>query len=362
MPILLYCVGAVAFAMGAAAIGYGIPINEFSFGNTLIVSGAVFAAGGLVVLALGVVVSRVQQLAEALARGAPMRLGQAEMPMPMRAAVQSAPARAPFPPKPKPSSPPDAAAAEPVAPPPAEPAAADARSEAPARPFAMPPLPKSPLPKRPLREPEGLAAVVSPALPNPESDADSEPDEVPPPGPRAEQPPLEFAPPFAGRAADEEAQAETEEPDVRSAEPAERERRRFEPFGPEPFKAAPIGRAAEPFRSPEPVKAESGLFDAMWPAPKPGDVGPLKPRETGPADLTAESDRPTEHDQPAEEAEVAGESAHEEPRAVAILKSGVVDGMGYTLYVDGSIEAELPQGTLRFASINELRAHLEKSS
>ncbi len=52
----------------------------------------------------------------------------------------------------------------------------------------------------------------------------------------------------------------------------------------------------------------------------------------------------------------------EKPRAVAILKSGVVDGMGYTLYVDGSIEAELPQGTLRFASINELRSHLEKNS
>ena len=51
-----------------------------------------------------------------------------------------------------------------------------------------------------------------------------------------------------------------------------------------------------------------------------------------------------------------------EPRAVAILKSGVVDGMGYTLYVDGSIEAELPQGTLRFASINELRSHLEKNA
>ena len=50
-----------------------------------------------------------------------------------------------------------------------------------------------------------------------------------------------------------------------------------------------------------------------------------------------------------------------ESRAVAILKSGVVDGMGYTLYVDGSIEAELPQGTLRFASINELRRHLENN-
>ena len=47
---------------------------------------------------------------------------------------------------------------------------------------------------------------------------------------------------------------------------------------------------------------------------------------------------------------------------VAILKSGVVDGMGYTLYVDGSIEAELPNGTLRFASINELRDHLAKSA
>jgi hypothetical protein len=51
-----------------------------------------------------------------------------------------------------------------------------------------------------------------------------------------------------------------------------------------------------------------------------------------------------------------------QPRAVAILKSGVVDGMGYTLYVDGSIEAVLPQGTLRFASIEELRSHLEKHS
>jgi hypothetical protein len=51
-----------------------------------------------------------------------------------------------------------------------------------------------------------------------------------------------------------------------------------------------------------------------------------------------------------------------EPRTVAILKSGVVDGMSYTLYVDGSIEAELPQGTLHFASINELRRHLEQNS
>jgi hypothetical protein len=50
-----------------------------------------------------------------------------------------------------------------------------------------------------------------------------------------------------------------------------------------------------------------------------------------------------------------------EPRPIAILKSGVIDGMAYTLYTDGSIEAELPQGTMRFASIDELRLHLEQA-
>jgi hypothetical protein len=52
----------------------------------------------------------------------------------------------------------------------------------------------------------------------------------------------------------------------------------------------------------------------------------------------------------------------EEVRAVAILKSGVVDGMAYTLYADGSIEAQLPQGTVRFGSIAELRAHIESNT
>ena len=49
-------------------------------------------------------------------------------------------------------------------------------------------------------------------------------------------------------------------------------------------------------------------------------------------------------------------------RGVAILKSGVVDGMAYTLYADGSIEAQLPQGTVRFGSIAELRAHIENNA
>jgi hypothetical protein len=97
----------------------------------------------------------------------------------------------------------------------------------------------------------------------------------------------------------------------------------------------------------EPAPArERGYFDSVWPAGDKTAKGPAG-ADTGSADKT-----PT-----------ASESAAEAPaRSVAVLKSGVVDGMAYTLYVDGSIEAELPQGTLRFASINELRSHLEKDA
>ena len=51
---------------------------------------------------------------------------------------------------------------------------------------------------------------------------------------------------------------------------------------------------------------------------------------------------------------------HEEQPQVTVLKSGVVDGMAYSLYSDGSIEAQMPEGMMRFASIDELRAHLDQ--
>ena len=56
----------------------------------------------------------------------------------------------------------------------------------------------------------------------------------------------------------------------------------------------------------------------------------------------------------------AGRAQDQPP--VTILKSGVVDGMAYSLYSDGSIEAQLPEGMMRFASIDELRAHLDQRS
>jgi hypothetical protein len=46
--------------------------------------------------------------------------------------------------------------------------------------------------------------------------------------------------------------------------------------------------------------------------------------------------------------------------AVSIVKSGVVDSMAYSLYSDGSIEAQMPEGMVRFSSIEELRSHLDQ--
>jgi len=48
--------------------------------------------------------------------------------------------------------------------------------------------------------------------------------------------------------------------------------------------------------------------------------------------------------------------------ATTVYKSGVIDGMAYTLFMDGAIEAELPQGRVRFASVDELQKYLTNRS
>jgi hypothetical protein len=53
-------------------------------------------------------------------------------------------------------------------------------------------------------------------------------------------------------------------------------------------------------------------------------------------------------------------AAPERAPGVTVLKSGVVDGMAYSLYSDGSIEAQMPEGMMRFASIDQVRAHLDQ--
>ena len=44
--------------------------------------------------------------------------------------------------------------------------------------------------------------------------------------------------------------------------------------------------------------------------------------------------------------------------ATTVYRSGVIDGMAYSLFMDGSIEAELPTGRVKFATIDELQKYL----
>src|SRR6185503_3544528 len=294
MAVLLFSVGTFALVAGLVMVGFGIPINEFSFGNTLISAGTTAAVVGLIIIALGVAVGQLRRITEALAGDLPARYAQ---PMDLvEATGASSPAagmpdRIPFPPRPRPET----------------------------------PFPKiGSLPGAPTNSgnDDGYDRFAAPTLPNPEEAPMAVEDEISlsPPQPSGGSAPKTDVRGLAGR----------------GQEPATS-------WKPSPASTPPGGSPPRPL---QPAK-----FDAMWPAdaksPKSSVSDDAKP-SSAPARDTFPSQRP--------------ESEAQKPRAVAILKSGVVDGMGYTLYVDGSIEAELPQGTLRFASINELRSHLEKNS
>ena len=136
-----------------------------------------------------------------------------------------------------------------------------------------------------------------------------------------------------------------------------KERERAEARTSDPFAADPHpGPTAAP-PAPEPAEPPPASFEDAWPKPersRTAEIAPPRraPRspstsiESGPAAPGAERYPPAVRT--------------EDPAQVTVLKSGVVDGMAYSLYSDGSIEAQMPEGMMRFASIDELRAHLDQ--
>jgi hypothetical protein len=295
MSVLLFSVGTLALVAGLVMVGFGIPINEFSFGNTLINAGTTAAVGGLIIIAVGIAVGQLRRIAEMLAGDLPARYAQpADFIEAAGASPSSAnmPDRAPFPPRPRPEAPLAKTGALPAV-------SANSPND------------------------DSYDHFAAPTLPNPEAPMAVE-DEIslsPP------QPPGGLAP-----------KVDVKGLAGRGQEPATG------------WKASPpsTGPGGSPPRPLQPAR-----FDAMWPAE-------VKSPKSNVSDDAKPSSLPAKDTFPS--APKRAEPEAQKPRAVAILKSGVVDGMGYTLYVDGSIEAELPQGTLRFASINELRNHLEKNS
>jgi hypothetical protein len=114
--------------------------------------------------------------------------------------------------------------------------------------------------------------------------------------------------------------------------------------------ARPFPRGAS---QPEPAKQpDVHQFDSVWDRGGPQGEPSREGRPEPPLGVPRREERPPERriEPPSRPAE----------RTPTILKSGVIDGMPYTLYADGSIEAQLPQGLVKFASVDALRAHLEK--
>jgi hypothetical protein len=109
--------------------------------------------------------------------------------------------------------------------------------------------------------------------------------------------------------------------------------------------AAPAVDLAPLTRMPEEPRPAPVPAPPLAPAPVAAPVATVKPAPAPP--------RPAPAVKPAAKPAPANGSAE-----ATIYKSGVIDGMAYTLFMDGSIEAELPQGRVKFASVEDLQKHI----
>jgi hypothetical protein len=133
-----------------------------------------------------------------------------------------------------------------------------------------------------------------------------------------------------------------------------KERERAEGRTAEP--AAPALRPAAPPPVPEPNEVSPpATFDDAWPQSERARAPEAPRRSVRPPSTFAEPNPAA----PAPDRYPPAPRNGDAP-PVTVLKSGVVDGMAYSLYSDGSIEAQMPEGMMRFASIDELRSHLDQ--
>ena len=304
--VVMLVVGIGLVLAGLLAVGFGIPIQDFSFGNTLILTGVMAGCTGFVLLGLWIAVRELKGLAQRLGSGIPSEFGAGTATQP---AIPTAPARG--------QTPDDGGALFTRDRPTAEPAA----SADPAGPEAAPP---------PWHEEAASRGV------------------------RSEPPPASEAAPAAAEAAlapkrrnllfSSTSRKERERAQARAAEPLT------------PDMLSPELRPQPPALPPvEPVEAPPATFDDAWPKlerARPADAVPPPRRSVRAPSTFTEASGAAASDHPP--------APREEQPPVTVLKSGVVDGMAYSLYSDGSIEAQMPEGMMRFASIDELRTHLDQ--
>jgi hypothetical protein len=313
MYVFLLVLGTVIAAAGVVLIGPGLPLGGQEYDASIITPGAISIVGGLILIGLGLAVRVLGRIEKALAARA--------LPQPV---VQ-----------------PEAAIAVTVA---------DNAAEEPVAAQASVPLP-------PLRvaeaAPQPAPAPAAPAAPRllPEDAALERLREKFPTQVRLEKAPV----------------VESAEVSLLPAAPARADEAEISaPVAQQANGAAVARQAGRPERT--------RSFEAFWPKkPRPAQTVPAPPAVAQPApQQSAAAALPVEPVLTPEPVQFQFREPVPEPRIVvpmpqapapvSVLKSGVVDGMAYTLYSDGSIEAQLPQGTLRFGSIAELRTHIEQSA
>jgi hypothetical protein len=271
---MLLIAGIAVLAAGLLAVVFGIPVKEFSLGNTLILAGTIAACTGVIMLGLAVVVRELQNIARRLGPAAPAEAARVKSEPQLAAAAANQPA------------PETAASAAPWQ----EEVAARDRGRGDGTPEVTPPEP----------------AAATKARRN-----------------------LLFS----------------------SSSRRERERAAQTPDPAAADSLSPPG--APPVPPPAPKEPAPATFEDAWPQSDRARTDAL--RRTRTPSTFAEPNAPAPApDRPAPAVR------SEEPAPVTVLKSGVVDGMAYSLYSDGSIEAQMPEGMMRFASIDELRSHLDQ--
>lgn len=322
--IALLIGGTVVVCIGLLTVVFGIPIKEFSFGNTMILAGAVVSCTGLVLIGLYFVGREFRNLARRLETGLPV---PAVLP---RESVAEAGAETSAPPI------------------------------RPARTLPEPPLTPRPLPPRPGRE-DTLFTRDQPAdLQDRDDFSDTRDDHGRAPLSTQESAPWPEHP--VSRARNPVPAAESLDPPAEATRQRRnimfsshrRDKSRDLPSRDPPLDDTADRPATEDFGHRDPEPETGGAFDSAWPHSDKGrpDLSLSRPgRSAPPLEPEPDAPEPVRERFPPRRADAS---------SVTIVKSGVVDSMAYSLYSDGSIEAQMPEGMVRFASIDELRAHLDQ--
>ncbi len=323
MPLFLLIVGSILALLGVGSVAAGAPdwALGLSIGATLVTSGAISLVGGLILIGLSQVLSTLLQLQRRLEAGAPASAPVA------RAALA--------PPEDRPQRQTRAPAEQ-----------SDAGGE-------QPRVRRTPREPQPQPEPAGDDRSVAPR------DTTISVDQ---PRARRERP----------REAPAEEIARPRRPNLPQP-PAEDMPRRRGAVAPLPFESEEPARPRP--RQPEPSREEIPRVRSDRPREQKGDEGPpeFTPIPSVPQPFSGEGRRggpaPARTPEPGAETpepyipkfRPAEPAPSRSQGSETVVRSGVIGGMAYTLYADGSIEAELPIGTVRFNSIAELQDHVMRT-